>query len=180
VQLALPSDQLVRYVAERLEQPVRREPAGAPAANEAPAANQDEVILRIPVAVEELVAQKRPVVRSIVHVHKGVAAVEERFTVPLYHEEAIIERIPLDHYDRNAPANPNEAIIPIVEERLVVRKESVIKEYLRVRKTLVAEQQEVYDTVRHEFVQVTERQADAGGASGGPPLRDTPPSQEAL
>lgn len=130
----------------------------------------DDETLRIPLAAEELIAQKQAVVRGKVHVHKGVETVEQRFTVPVYHEEAVIEHISPDAYDGQAPANPNETIIPIVEEQLVVEKRSVIKEYIRVRKTIVTEQQDVHDTVRREFIEVTEQQLDGAGNGAAPLL----------
>lgn len=133
------------------------------------AAGADEETLRIPLAAEELIAQKQAVVRGNVHVHKGVETVEQSFTVPVYHEEAIVEHISPDEYDGRAPTNPNETIIPIVEEQLVVEKRSVVKEYIRVRKNIVTEQQDVHDTVRREFVEVTEQTLDGAG-NGARPL----------
>lgn len=132
----------------------------------------DDETLRIPLAAEELIAQKQAVVRGKVHVHKGVETVEQSFSVPVYHEEAVIEHISPDQYDGQAPLNPNETIIPIVEEQLVVEKRSVVKEYIRVRKNIVSEEQSVRDTVRREFVEITEQPLDGAGNGSAPLLRE--------
>lgn len=85
-----------------------------------------------------------------------------------------VERRQADQYDGSVPAGPNEVIVPIVEEQLVVEKRSVVKEYLRVRKNIVTEQQEVRDTVRHEFVEVAERPRNGAGASNTSLMRELP------
>lgn len=129
----------------------------------------DDTVLRMPVHEEELIVRKKPVVLGKVRVHKGVEMVEQEVGVDVYHEEAIIEHIPPEEYDGLAPQNPNEVIIPIIEERLVVQKQSVIKEYIRVRKKLVAQHKDVRGMVRREVVQISEeRQTKA--APDAPPL----------
>lgn len=132
----------------------------------------EEETLRIPLAAEELTAYKQAALLGKVHLHKGVETVEQRLSVPVYREEAVIERIPPDQYDAGAPSNPNETIIPILEEQLVVEKRTVIKEYIRVRKNVIAEQRDVQDTVRREYVEASEERLDAAGSA--PLLRVMP------
>ncbi len=127
-----------------------------------PTAVEDDGTLRIPLAAEELVAQKQPIVLGKVRVHKGVETVQQNLTVPVYHEEAIVEHIPVDQYDPNAPSNPGDLIIPVTEEQIVVEKRSVVKEYIRIRKNVVTQEQHVSDTVRREFVELTEQRQSAG------------------
>jgi uncharacterized protein (TIGR02271 family) len=174
VRVAIGPDQLAPYITASVE------PHEAGSAQTAPTMPSgewlppaDDAMLRVPLAAEELIAHKRPVELGTVHVHKGVETVEQSFTVPVYREEAIIERIPPDQYDGSAPTNPNEMIIPIVEEQLVVEKRSVVKEYIRVRKNRVAEQQDVRDMVRREFVEVTQHRQDRTGVGDAPLLRET-------
>ena len=121
--------------------------------------------LRIPLAAEELTAYKQAALLGRVHLHKGVETVEQRLTVPVFHEEAVIERIPPDQYDGSAPTNPNETIIPILEEQLVVEKRSVVKEYIRVRKNVITEQRDIHDTVRREYVEASEERTDAAASA---------------
>ena len=117
----------------------------------------DDDTLTIPLAAEELVAEKQPIVLGKIRVHKGVETVQQNMTVPVYHEEAIVEHIPVDQYDANAPTGPNDLIIPVTEEQIVVEKRTVIKEYIRIRKNIVTQAQHISDTVRREFVELTEQ-----------------------
>jgi uncharacterized protein (TIGR02271 family) len=157
VQLRLDPDELTHYVAGALP--------GTPHASRSdmaarPPTSEEEPTLRVPLAIEELVVRKEPLLLGKVHVHKGVEAVEQRTQVPVYHEEAVVEHIPPEQYDGGAPNDPNEVIVPVIEERLVVRKERVVTEYIRIRKALVAKPYEVYGTVRREVVDLHEERED--------------------
>ena len=173
VYLAIQPEELAHYVVEAIPQTERaREtaqprtderapeetaaPAGATAPEQAGALDED-LVLSMPVAHEELVVRKEPIVLGTIRVHKSVETEEQHVTLPVWHEEAILEHIPPDQYDRKAYTNPNEVIIPIVEERLVVQKQIVVREYLRVKKTLVSQPDEVHETLRRETVSVSEQ-----------------------
>lgn len=153
VVLDLPAEQLPYYIVEGLnsngaaETPTTRRTA-------APLSLDADDDLRMPIAGEFLVARKSPILQGRVHIHKEVGEQEARFTVPVFHEEALIERIPAEEYD-GRPPDENEILIPVTEERLVVRKETFVREYLRVRKELVAKQYEVQGMLRREVVDVT-------------------------
>ena len=138
---------------------------------------QDDTVLRMPVHEEQLVVRKKPVVLGKIRVHKGVETVEQEVGVQLFHEEAIIEHVAPDQYDGLAPSNPNEVLIPVIEERLVVQKQSVIKEYIRVRKELVQRHEEVRGTVRREVVQISEDRQDGAGPDAPPLLRNPEAAQ---
>ena len=157
VQLRLDPDELTHYVAEALPARPRatRTDTSAP-----PPAPEEEPALRVPLVVEELVVRKEPLLLGKVHIHKGVETVEQRMQVPVYHEEAAIERIPPEQYDGSAPNDPNVVIVPVIEERLVVRKERVVTEYIRIRKALVAKPYEVCGTVRREVAELREERQD--------------------
>lgn len=161
VTLRLNSDDLPHYILERVERDRSREDAAV-------GENESEPTLRIPLAVEELVAQKLPIRLGKVHIHKGVEIEEKHISVPVYHEEAVIEHIPADQYDGSGANNPNETIVPVIEERLVVQKQSFVKEYIRIRKNIVEQRHDVYDTLRREVVEVTEH-LDTD-VQGEPPL----------
>lgn len=167
VHISVHADELAHYVlgpadeAPLYDQPTTVLPQDqSPADAAQPADGASDVVLRMPIHEERLVVHKQPIVLGKVHIHKGVETEEQRIPVPVYHEEAIVEHISPDQYDGLALSNPNETIIPIIEERLVVKKESVVKEYLRVRKHLVPEQQEVRDSIRREVVQISEERQD--------------------
>lgn len=149
VLLNLELDQLPHYIVEPQEQ--------NKASREREADEEEaEPDLRIPLAVEELVVQKQPIRLGRIHIHKGVQAEEKHISIPVYHEEAVIEHIPADQYDGSGANNPNETIVPVIEERLVVQKQSFVREYIRIRKNIVEQQYDVHDTLRREVVEVTE------------------------
>jgi uncharacterized protein (TIGR02271 family) len=179
VELRLNPDELTHYIVEQVESQQHTQqvaPASNGATEAASAATSDDgaqsPVLRVPLAVEELVVHKEPILRGKVHVHKGVETVEQQVDLPVYHEEAVIERIPAARYD-GAAADPNEVLIPVLEERLVVRKESVVTEYIRVRKELVRDQKLVRGQVRREVVRFDEERLGNANADGYPLLRDT-------
>ncbi len=120
---------------------------------------EDNATLRIPVIGEELTVRTQDVQRGMVRIHKGTETVEQAMTVPVYYQEAVVERIPADRYDPNAALDPNETIIPVVEEQLVVEKRTVVIEYIRIRTTRVTEEQTVSDTLRREVVTVTQEES---------------------
>ncbi len=119
---------------------------------------EDDATLRIPVIGEELTVRTQEVQRGMVHIHKGTETVEQAMTVPVYYQEAVVERIPVDRYDPDAALDPNETIIPVLEEQLVVEKRTIVTEYIRIRTTRVTEEQTVSDTLRREVVTVTQEE----------------------
>ena len=173
VQVSIRADELTHYIVEELTPPQNPEFGNAPTLADGgqltdTRARGDEV-LRMPIAHEELVIHKQPIVRGKVRVHKRVEKHEERVVLPVYHEEAIVEHISPDQYDGLPPANPNEVIVPIIEKRLVVQKQSIIREYIRVRKKLVRTEKEVRGKMRREVVEVSEER-DAGNLDTAPIL----------
>lgn len=133
-------------------------PGAAQQRPETPETPSELATLHVPIATEELVVHKQPEPVGMAHVHKGVEQHAQELTVPVYHEEAEVERIPAEQFDARAQAegNPNDVIIPVVEERLVVRKESVVTEYIRIRKRLVQTQEQILEQVRREYVTITQ------------------------
>ncbi|WIG60566.1 MAG: hypothetical protein OJF49_003314 [Ktedonobacterales bacterium] len=164
VQVQIRPDELTHYIVEAIPPKVARAttppssspsaPVSAPRAE--PVASDEQPVLRAPVAAEEMIVRKEPVRLGKVHVHKDVETRQERMSLPMYREQAVIEHIAADQYDGMPSPNPNEVLIPVIEERLVIRKEAVIVEYLRIRKDLVREQHEVVSDLRREVVTVTE------------------------
>jgi len=134
--------------------------------------------LRVPVFAEELTVETRPVRRGTVRLHKGVETVEQRTTATLMREEVIVERIPADQYDASAPADPDETIIPVVEERLVVETRAVVVEYIRLRTRRVTEDHEVRAPVRREVVTVQELRVDGAARPDRPLLREIAAAQD--
>jgi uncharacterized protein (TIGR02271 family) len=161
VRLSVAPEQLARYEAVLM------------AGSGTPQPNAD--LLRIPLLAEELLATAQPIVRGTVRIHKGVATEQQSVTVPISYEVAVVERIPAGAYDASAPPNPDEIIVPVLEEQIVIEKRQVIKEYLRVRKTMVGEERLVTDTVRREYVEVTEHRVNGTDPAVAVPLVQHPP-----
>lgn len=125
--------------------------------------------LVIPLVAEELTAAKQAVSRTRVLVHKATETFPYISSVTTYREEATVEHLTPDQFDANKPLQPNETIIPITEEQLVVEKRMVVSEYIRIRKNRVSEDQTVGDVVRREYLEVTEQRPE-GDSIDGPDL----------
>lgn len=130
--------------------------------------------VRVPLRSEELTANTQSEVLGHVRVHKSIESREERFFVPVQQEQAVIERIPADQYDGKGPRNENEMIIPLMEERLVVQKQLVVKEYLRIYKEQVNKQLEVRGNVRREVAHITEEPSGATDEANGATATNDP------
>lgn len=131
--------------------------------------NDGAHVWRIPVWSEELVAETRPVTVDTIHIHKRVEDLEQRLNVPLEREELVVEHLRPEEYDGHAADGPDEWIIPVHEERLVVRKQTVIAEYLRVTRRRRTEAREVHGTVRREVVDLD---SDVSGHLADSHVRD--------
>ena len=140
-----------------------------------PATPPEEVVEplhRLPLMAEQLTARTRPVPRGSVRLHKVVTSEEQVLTLPVSREELTVERIPAELFDAQAPRDGDETIIPVVEERLVVETRRVITEYIRIRKRVVTEQQEVRGQVRREVVELSEQPYEGALRSDTPLLRE--------
>jgi len=133
-------------------------PAGVHGASAA--ATRGEVLLRIPLLAETVVVRKAPTLWGTLHMHKGVESKPEVRQVSVFHEEATIEHLSLEEYERNPPRGADEFFVPIYEEQVVVEKRTVVKEYVLIRKRKVEEQQTVTGTVRRERVEVEQLLVD--------------------
>jgi uncharacterized protein (TIGR02271 family) len=112
---------------------------------------------RIPLAEEELIAEKSRRSAGEVRVRKQVVEEQRQVTVPVTREEAYVERVPAD--ERTAGADENrfqegEVVVPLEEEEIEIRKRPVVREEVRVGKTEYQEQQTASGTVRREEVEV--------------------------
>jgi len=169
VELNVSSDVLESRLAE-VRPVAERDAAWNPAQKEAPSAFEQETI-RLPIHTEELDVRKQPITLGYVHVHKGVETVEQHLAVRVFREEAVIEHIAPEDYDATASPGPDELILPVMEEKIFIEKRAVVKEYIRIRKERVWEEQEPRATVRREFVEVTEQPSEGRESRDAPLLR---------
>jgi uncharacterized protein (TIGR02271 family) len=127
----------------------------------------DNPRLRIPVTQEALQVDKRVVDTGRgVRLHKTVSEHEQRIDVPLLRDELDIEHVAIGQVvDESALPQPrydgDTLVVPVLEEVLVVQKQLVLKEELRItrRRTQVHASQSV--TLRSE--QVTPERFDDSG-----------------
>src|SRR3954447_3315599 len=112
---------------------------------------------------EQLGVGKRTVERGRIIVRKHVETRDALAEATLHHEEVRVERVPMGVRVATAPAVREEdgvLVVPVLEERLVVSTELVLKEELRITKWRHAEQ--VREPGRR-------RSENAEGARGRPP-----------
>jgi len=169
VQVGVQADDLPRYIMEEVEQTTEAMPEVTSGEWRS---RSDGETLRVPLVSEELTATKRAVVRGRVRIRKGVETFPQRETQTVSREEVIVERIPAAQYDSSVPPRPDDTIIPVTAEQLFVEKRIVVKEYIRVRRTLATTQENVRGSVRREFVEVTEQRQQAASDDNAPLLRD--------
>ena len=128
------------------------------AAHPSGTAASDEVV--IPVVAEELTIETHRVARGKVHIHKRIETREEVIETPVVREEIVVEHVPVnkivDDVD-HVPTVREEAgvlVIPIIEEVLVVEKQLLVREEVRVfkRRTTTTTPQTV--VLRREVVDI--------------------------
>lgn len=120
----------------------------------------------IPVTEEQVEIGRRTVDSGRpVRVRKHVDEKPVRAEVPLVREAVHVERVRLGHVVDVAPPVRQEGevtVVPVIEERLVTRKELVLVEEIRLtRRREVAQAQEDF-TVRRERVVVERFDPDTG------------------
>jgi uncharacterized protein (TIGR02271 family) len=97
-----------------------------------PATAQSRVV---PVMVEELDVQKHKIETGRVRISKVVREHEELVDEPLFREEVIIERVPINRFVEEAIPLRSEGdtiIVSLLEEVPVVEKRLMLKEELRI------------------------------------------------
>jgi uncharacterized protein (TIGR02271 family) len=97
-----------------------------------PEAGQSRVV---PVMVEELDVQKHKIETGRVRISKVVREHEELVDEPLFREEVIIERVPINRFVEEAIPLRSEGdtiIVSLLEEVPVVEKRLMLKEELRI------------------------------------------------
>jgi uncharacterized protein (TIGR02271 family) len=118
--------------------------------------HQDEPMV-VPVLVEELDVQKRPVETGKVRITKVVHECETTVDEPLWHDDVAITRVPIQRVvEGPVPVREENGttIISVVEEVLVVEKRWMLREEIHIRKQRIETHQPQRITLRSEEVQV--------------------------
>jgi len=103
---------------------------------------------------EHLRADKETVNAGEVNVRKEVHTEHQQITVPVEHEEVVVERRPATGRAASGEMKSEEIRIPVKEERVKVTKEPVVKEEVVVGKRKTRETRTVGGDVRKEDVKV--------------------------
>jgi len=117
---------------------------------------KDESIV-VPVLVEELEVQKRPVETGKVRITKVVHERETLVDEPLLRDNVAISRVPVQRVvDGPIPVREDNdtMIISVVEEVLVVEKRWMLREEIHIRKRRTETHQPQRITLRSEDVQI--------------------------
>jgi uncharacterized protein (TIGR02271 family) len=118
--------------------------------------------VRIPVTEERLEVGKRQIDLGEIRVHKTVEEVEEVQRGPLNREEVEIERVRVNRRVTVPEERRQEGdwlVIPVMEEVVVVEKQLIVTEEIRIRKYLVTEDRELRETVRREHASIDDTRA---------------------
>lgn len=116
----------------------------------------------IPLIEEQLVVSKRTVETGTVRLHKHTEERVEEVRVPLTEVRWQVEHVPVGRVVESAPGIRQEGdttVYPVIEERLVVRREIVLVEEVRVTRGTATTQHESTYTLKRE--QITEDRGDA-------------------
>lgn len=102
-----------------------------------------------------------------VRLRKYVVTEEKTITVPVTHEEVRLERVPIgeesgDDLTDPADISAAEAQVILTEERVVVSKETVPVERVRLRTETVTENQQVSEQLRKERIETEGDIVDGG------------------
>jgi uncharacterized protein (TIGR02271 family) len=178
----IPHHREVRLRASRAD--VRSRTADVPA-EALEMARQRGTQLVIPVVEERLVADTRLVDLGELRIHKHVEYAEEVVAQQLTRDDLLVERVPINR-PLTAPAatrfEGDTLVVPIVKEVLVVHKQLMLVEEIRISKRQVTEEHELREVVRRERIafedasvyginglrdgEVTDAVAGAAGAGG--------------
>jgi uncharacterized protein (TIGR02271 family) len=108
-----------------------------------------DAVETVPVLAETARVEKRVVETGRAVIHKSVSERDEVINALLARNDVSVERVPVDQVVTEVPVARQDGdvwVIPVMEERLVIEKQLVLKEELRIR-----------TTTRHEAVQQTVR-----------------------
>ncbi|HEX9051589.1 MAG TPA: YsnF/AvaK domain-containing protein [Anaeromyxobacter sp.] len=126
--------------------------------------------VRVPVAEEELVAEKRERQAGEVRVHKEVTTEHRQIDVPVTREEVHVERVPVQGGEARggeARFEKGDVRVPVREEEVEIRKRPVVKEEVRISKTARQEERRAEGDVRREDVRVDrEEDVEERGGTG--------------
>jgi uncharacterized protein (TIGR02271 family) len=127
----------------------------------------DQIV--VPIVEERLVPEKREVDLGEVRLHKHVETQEESFQVPVTRDDVVIQRVEFNQPIEEPALVRQEGdwlVVPVMKEVLVVQKQLMLVEEVRVQRRQLTQQREVREVTRHERVDVEDATARGARASG--------------
>ena len=124
----------------------------------APDRTDDEI--RVPVVEERLEVTKRATDAGELLIHTRVEQTEQRIPISLRREELEVQRVSVNRVldPAQEPVGTRTEgewlIVPVIEEQVVVQKQLVLREELRIRTRRTTEEQEIRETVRRQRVEL--------------------------
>jgi uncharacterized protein (TIGR02271 family) len=143
----------------------------------------------IPIVEERLIPETRAVDLGELRITKRVDEIEETVTRDVTRDDLVVERVPVNRPLEEPAAVRQDGewtVFPIMREVLVVKKQLMLAEEVRVMRRQITEPQEVRETTRHERVELEDRTVDGipgldaevsaspAGAPGSPPATARP------
>ena len=132
----------------------------------------NDTAFTIPLGSEEVELSKRVVQQAVVRIQTKVREEERIIETRLLKDEITVERVELN-LPIESPLEPRYEgevlIIPVIEEVLVVRKQLVLKEELRITQRSVARPHAQAVLLRHEEATVEREPPGERTAKGGSP-----------
>ncbi|CAA9494599.1 MAG: hypothetical protein AVDCRST_MAG25-3588 [uncultured Rubrobacteraceae bacterium] len=123
---------------------------------------EDEDELRVQRSEEELRAGVREREAGKLNVRKRVKTERETVAVPKKREEVTVDRVAVNEEASEGQIGEDEVSVPVVEEEVVVGKQAVVKEEVRVRKDVVQDEEVVEEDVRKEEVDIDDNSGTTG------------------
>jgi stress response protein YsnF len=120
--------------------------------------------LRIPLHVEEVSVSRREVEKANVRIALITGTREQLVDEELTHVRVEIERVPIGRTIEVVPPisqDGDTAIIPVVEEIVVVERRLVLKEEIRIRRVGTKEQHQETIVLRQQEALITREEADS-------------------
>ncbi len=153
-ELRLPDGRVLRLPTAMLQEEGAMEPS-----SEQDSSTGEDVVI-IPIVEEQLDVSKRVVPTAQVRLRKGVDTYDVELNEPLAISTYRIERVLIGQVVQVAPAvrqEANSTIYPIVEERLVLTKELVLVEEVRVTNELSERRDTQVVSLRRERLEVSRK-----------------------
>jgi uncharacterized protein (TIGR02271 family) len=124
----------------------------------------------IPIVEERLIPSKRAVELGELRIHKHVDEVEESVREAVTRDDLIVERIQVNQPLDSPVASRQDGewtVFPIMREVLVVKKQLMLVEEVRVKTQQIAEEQEVVEITRHERLELEDATVHGVQGLGG-------------